>query len=209
MIYQVLNSEKFNLALSYLSKIDGDLKSVIDKFGPPPMWSRDPGFATLVYIVLEQQVSLASAKAAFEKLKNHLPNLNPLAFLDINDADLNKIGFSRQKIRYCRNIALAIVDGSLPIDEFLHMPDNTVRLELQKIIGIGPWTSNIYLLMALNRPDIWPVGDLALVSAVQKVKNLPARPNPLEFNSIGEPWKPWRAVAARILWHYYLSVNAK
>lgn len=205
MDIDTLNSSAFNTALTHLSLVDKDLKSVIDNFGPPPMWSRDPGFSTLVYIVLEQQVSLASAKAAYEKLKRYTPNLNPDKFLKIKDSKLKEIGFSRQKMQYCRNIALAIEEGVLQIDELLHLPDDRVRLELLKITGIGPWTADIYLLMALNRADIWPVGDLALISAVQKLKNLPKRPNTFEFETLGETWKPLRAVAARILWHYYLS----
>jgi len=195
----------YKSVLSHLARIDEDLGSVIKNFGPPPMWSRDPGFSTLVYIILEQQVSLASAKAAFERLKKFVPQFTPKNFLKIGDTDLKQIGFSRQKARYCRNIAIAIEDGSLPIDKFLHMPDDTVRFELQKIKGIGPWTADIYLLMVLNRPDIWPVGDLALITAIQKVKNLPERPTADEFKVLGDPWKPWRAVAARILWHYYLT----
>jgi DNA-3-methyladenine glycosylase II len=205
MDIDTLTSSAFNTALGHLSIVDKDLKSVIDNFGPPPMWSRNPGFSTLVYIVLEQQVSLASAKATYEKLKSHTPNLNPDRFLKIKDSKLKEIGFSRQKMRYCRNIALAIEEGSLRIDELLHLPDNTVRFELLKITGIGPWTADIYMLMALNRADIWPSGDLALISAIQKLKNLPERPNAIEFKTLGEAWKPFRAVAARILWHYYLS----
>jgi DNA-3-methyladenine glycosylase II len=169
------------------------------------MWSRDPGFPTLVYIILEQQVTLASAKAAFERLKKSIPQFTPENFLKLDDTDLKRIGFSGQKTRYCRNIAIAIEDGSLPIDDFLHMPDDSVRFEMQKIKGIGPWTADIYLLMALNRPDIWPIGDLALISAIQKVKNLPDRPSVDKFRVLGDSWKPWRAVAARILWHFYLS----
>jgi DNA-3-methyladenine glycosylase II len=205
MTIHSLNKSTLKSAIAHLAKIDKDLKSVIDNFGPPPMWSRDPGFPTLVYIVLEQQVSLASAKASFEKLKKHCLHLTPEDFLKINDAELKKIGFSRQKMRYCRNIATAIIDGQLNIDDFIHLPDKIIKAELMQIKGIGPWTADIYLLMALNRPDIWPVGDLALISAMQKLKNLPERPDISQFTDLGEPWRPWRAVAARILWHFYLS----
>ena len=205
MIIDPLNLSSFKSALSQLSATDRDIKFVVDKFGPPPMWSREPGFPTLIYIVLEQQVSLASAKAAYDRLCLHVPNLIPENFLKINDQRLKKIGFSRQKISYCRNIAHACIDGSLPIQELHNMSDISVSLELQKIKGIGPWTADIYLLMVLKRPDIWPLGDLALISAIHKLKNLPKRPSSEEFLRLGEPWKPWRAVAARVLWHYYLS----
>ncbi len=201
-----LTKATFSSALSYLSTIDKDLKFIIDNYGPPPMWSRDPGFTTLVYIVLEQQVSLASAKATFENLNRHTSPLTPEKFLLINDTELKKIGFSRQKTHYCRNIAAAIINGTLRINEFLHMPDNSVRLELLKITGIGPWTADCYLLMALKRQDIWPQGDLALLSALQQLKKLPQRPDNTQFERLGDVWKPWRAVAARILWHYYLSI---
>ena len=205
MVIDSLTRSSFNSAISLLSDKDKDLKMVIDSFGPPPMWSRDPGFPTLVYIILEQQVSLASAKAAFDKLLAYTPDLTPDRFLEINDQQLKKIGFSRQKMSYCRELAIACANGSLLIDDLQNMPDDLVRKELQKIKGIGPWTSDIYLLMVLKRPDIWPVGDLALISAIQNLKNLPTRPTSEEFALLGEDWKPWRAVAARILWHYYLS----
>jgi len=169
------------------------------------MWNRDPGFPSLVHIVLEQQVSLASAKAAFGRLKQILPLFTPKEFLKIDDITLREIGFSRQKKQYCRNIALAIDNGNLLLESFSDHPDDVVRNDLQKIVGIGPWTADIYLLMALRRPDIWPVGDLALVSALETVKKLTKRPSAEAFKSIGDSWKPWRAIAARILWHHYLS----
>jgi len=205
MKQKVLDSKTYKAALFQLAAIDDDLKGVLDQFGPAPFWSRVPGFATLIYIVLEQQVSLASAKVTFERLNKYVPNLTPGNFLKLDDLTLKKIGFSHQKTTYCRHISLAILDGLLPINKFTMMSDDSVRSELQKIKGIGPWTADIYLLIALNRPDIWPVGDLALISAVQKVKNLAQRPTLEEFQVLGNKWKPWRAVAARILWHFYLS----
>ncbi len=205
MIKYQLTTENFKAGLTWLAETDPDLGLIIKKHGPPPMWNREPGFPTLVHIVLEQQVSLASAKAAFERLKGTLPFFTPKNFLKIDDITLIEIGFSRQKRQYCRNIALAIENEELFLEDLPTHPDDVVRNELQKIIGIGRWTADIYLLMALNRPDIWPVGDLALVSALQVVKNLTRRPSTEEFEIIGESWKPWRAVAARILWHQYLS----
>lgn len=169
------------------------------------MWKRKPGFPTLVHIILEQQVSLASAKAAFDRLIAEVSPLTPVHFLEQDDAKLKTIGFSRQKTDYCRHLALAISKGQLNLAGLNLNDDSTVRQELIAIKGIGPWTANIYLLMALRRPDIWPVRDLALAVATQKLKNLSSRPTPNELDSIGSNWKPWRAVAARILWHYYLQ----
>jgi DNA-3-methyladenine glycosylase II len=200
-----LTPENFEKGILFLANNDPDLGAIVSSLRRPPMWTRKPGFPTLVHIVLEQQVSLASAKATFNRLNDALPVFTPGEFLQLNDMKLKQIGFSRQKSRYCRNIAIAINNKSLPIHDFENMADECVRDELQKINGIGHWTADIYLLMALRRPDIWPVGDLALASAVQDVKHLKTRPSPEKLDIIGRTWSPWRAVAARILWHHYLS----
>jgi DNA-3-methyladenine glycosylase II len=169
------------------------------------MWAREPGFPTLVHVILEQQVSLASAKAAFDRLRQAVPILTPAEFLKLDADTLKQVGFSRQKTRYCRILAHAITDGSLHLEWLEGMDDNRVRAELLKITGIGRWTADIYLLMALRRPDVWPTGDLALRAAVQRVKRLQSRPTSEELEALSELWKPWRAVAARIFWHHYLS----
>jgi len=169
------------------------------------MWAREPGFPTLLHIILEQQVSLASAKAAYNRLLAAVSLLTPDRFLELDDAALKAIGFSRQKTAYGRDLALAIIEGRLDLDALEVMDDATARSELIKIKGIGLWTADIYLLMALRRPDIWPRGDLALAVAVQQVKRLPACPTSDELDELGAAWRPWRAVAARLLWHHYLS----
>ena len=205
MIPKRLTPKTFRTALGYLSETDKDLKTIIESYGSPPMWIRDPGFPTLVHIILEQQVSLASAKAAFDKLNQVVSELLPKEFLLLDDQELKKIGFSRQKTNYCRYLAESIDSGSLQLDKLENKSDTEIRTELQKIKGIGSWTADIYLLMAMGRPDIWPQGDLALISAISHVKKLPSKPSDDDFKNLGKAWKPWRAVAARILWHYYLS----
>jgi DNA-3-methyladenine glycosylase II len=200
-----LSEQTFPLALSFLANQDPDLARVLAALGPPPLWKRDPGFPTLVHIILEQQVSLASAQAAFTRLGETLPDFTPREFLKLSTEELRRIGFSRQKTRYCRNLAETIMCGSIDLARLNEMDDDTARSALLCISGIGPWTADIYLLMALRRPDVWPVGDLALVNAVQEVKQLTSRPTERELELLSEPWKPWRAVAARILWHHYLS----
>jgi DNA-3-methyladenine glycosylase II len=200
-----LTEPAFGRALADLGRWDADIEAVVATHGPPPMWAREPGFATLVHIILEQQVSLASAKAAFDRLRAAVEVLTPAVFLDLDVETLRRIGFSRQKTRYCRNVADAIAEGSLDLDGLEHRSDDEVRTALVAITGIGRWTSDIYLMMALRRPDIWPAGDLALAIAAQRVKRLESRPTPPELEALGEPWKPWRAVAARVLWHHYLS----
>lgn len=202
---RTLTRASFEQAIDHLVQADQDLAKVVDVYGPPPMWMRDPGFPTLVLTILEQQVSLASAKAAYDKLLMKIGQLEPEAFLQLDDKLLRRVGFSRQKTRYCRILANAIQDGELPIEDLPGMTEDRVRAELERLTGIGRWTSDVYLLMALGRPDIWPVGDLALAIAIKDVKGLTARPRPREMAALAEGWRPWRAVAARVLWHQYLS----
>ncbi len=203
-----LDSTTFARGLRFLSRRDAALATILKTIGPPPMWSRKAGFATLVHIILEQQVSLASARAAMVRLRAAVSPLTPPGFLELNDAALHTIGFSRQKTEYGRQLAQAIVDGRLDLARLGRMDDGAVRTELLKIKGIGDWTADIYLLMALGRPDIWPRGDLALAVAMQEVKHLAARPSPEELDALSADWRPWRAVAARMLWHHYLSGRA-
>jgi DNA-3-methyladenine glycosylase II len=155
--------------------------------------------------VLEQQVSLASALAAFRRLEAAAGSLTPERFLRFSDAELLAIGFSRQKARYGRALAAALIDGSLDLERLATVDDDEVRRALEAIPGIGRWTSTIYLLMVLGRPDVWPFGDMALAAAVGEVKGLGHRPGPDEMEVIGEAWRPWRSVAARLFWHHYLA----
>jgi DNA-3-methyladenine glycosylase II len=155
-------------------------------------------------MILEQQVSLASARAAFNRLGEVLGEITPTSFLQLDDATLRAVGFSRQKTGYGRHLAEAIVGGRFDPDALTSASDDEVRAELVKLKGIGPWTAEIYLLMVLCRPDAWPVHDLALAVAAQQVKHLAERPGPEHLVTMAEPWRPWRAVAARILWHHYL-----
>ncbi len=201
----IVSVETIATGIEYLANIDADLNRIVAKLGPPPLWAREPGFGTLVHIILEQQVSLASARAAYEKLNTAAGTLKPSRFLDFSDFDLLGFGFSRQKSSYCRGLARAIEEGRLNLDSFKDLIDEEIRTRLIEIKGIGPWTADIYLLMALGRSDIWPVGDLALVSTMQQVKGLASLPDQDLMDKIAIPWKPWRSVAARILWHYYLS----
>jgi len=201
----MLTKKKLAQGVADLASRDEDLAAVVDKHGPPPLWSRKPGFPTLVQIILEQQVSLASAKAAFEKLKTALEEVTPEGLLGLNDGELKTIGFSRQKARYCRGLAQAIVDDELDLEGLSRLTDGDARKALTSLVGIGRWTADIYLLMALRRPDIWPKGDLALAKAAQQVKGLEELPGQDQLEELAESWQPWRAVAARILWHHYLS----
>jgi len=201
----IVNNSALDQGVRYLENQDKHLKLVVSKYGPPPLWERDQGFKTLIHIILEQQVSLASARAAFEKLSEHINVVSPANFLNISDRKLKEIGFSRQKMSYGRNLAIAINEGSLDLTMLSDLDDGDAKARLTKIKGIGPWTADIYLLMALGRPDVWPKGDLALALAVQKLKRMRTRPTTESLEKMSLKWQPWRSVAARILWHYYLS----
>jgi DNA-3-methyladenine glycosylase II len=184
---------------------DPDLAAVHQRLGLPPLWAREPGFATLVHIILEQQVSLASARAAFDKLCAAVDPLTPAGLLTLDDESLRRIGFSRQKSAYARHLANAMVAGRFDVDALATLPDEQVRARLLALKGIGPWSAEIYLLMALCRADAWPAGDLALAVAAQTIKGLAQRPDATRLTELAEAWQPWRAVAARLLWHHYLS----
>jgi DNA-3-methyladenine glycosylase II len=180
------------------------LDSIYRTHGTPPLWSREPSFATLIHIILEQQVSLASAASAFNKLKEKIGEITPENVLQLNDAEMKACYFSRQKTGYARNLAEAVLNRDLVLKALPKLPDQEIKLELKKIKGIGDWTADIYLLMAMLRPDIMPKGDLALHVAWQKLKDLEKRPKSDEFIKMAKMWKPFRSIAARLLWNFYL-----
>jgi DNA-3-methyladenine glycosylase II len=193
------------VAVHDLAARDRDLAGIVARFGLPPLWDRRPGFGTLVHLILEQQVSLASAQAAFDRLRVVADPLTPTRFQELTDADLLTVGFSRQKARYGRALASAVETGALDLDGLDALDDDDVHRALHAVPGIGPWTSTIYLLMVLGRPDVWPVGDIALAASVGEVKGLDRRPDAAEMAIIGEAWRPWRSVAARLFWLDYLG----
>jgi DNA-3-methyladenine glycosylase II len=188
-----------------LGESDPRLGVSVQRYGPPPLWSREPSYATLVHLILEQQVSLASAQAAFDRLGVALGgSVEPAGLLQLSDAELRAIGFSRQKTGYARTLASAMLDG-FDLDALNAMPDDEVRRALIAMPGIGPWTADIYLTMCLLRPDVWPHGDLALATSARDLLELDERPTFAELGVIAERWHPYRAVAARIFWHDYLQ----
>jgi DNA-3-methyladenine glycosylase II len=201
----ILNERFFAQGVRLLADRDAQLADVVQKYGSPPLWVREPGFPTLVYIILEQQVSLASAKAAFDRLNAAVRPLTPGRFLKLTDSELLRIGFSHQKTLYTRLLADSLASRHFDLRYLNDLHDDAARKMLTAFKGIGKWTADIYLLSALRRPDIWPTGDLALATAVQEVKRLRQRPSPERLEKISAPWRPWRAVAACLFWHHYLS----
>lgn len=188
-----------------LAKKDADLKAVIDTYGYPPFWNRKPDFETLIHIILEQQVSLASAKAALRKLKEKLDKVTPGRLAALTDAELKACYFSRQKIVYARSLAAAILNKELSIADLPALPDEAIRSSLTRIKGIGNWTVDVYLMMVLHRNDLFPAGDIALVNSVKYLKQLPAHTSKEEILFMAEAWKPHRTVAAFLCWYAYLK----
>ena len=203
-----LDESSLRRAVRILARRDPALAAIARQYGPPPLWAREPGFATLIHMILEQQVSLASARAVFERLRAALPVFEPTAFLALDDSAFKRAGITRQKTAYARELANAIASKALDLEQLARLDDAAAHQALTRIKGIGLWTSNVYLLMALGRPDAFPASDIALLVAAHKIKKLRKRPTPERLERLAENWRPWRAVAARLLWHFYLSEKA-
>ena len=198
-----LTNETLKAAAEVLAERDRHLASIYKIHGPPPMWARRPGFTTLLRVVLEQQVSLVSARAMFERLKANIEPFTAERFIEFGEPSLRALGVTRQKAHYCVQVAQSFTNSHL--DKIVRMNDEDAHARLVSIKGVGPWTANIYLLMVLRRPDIWPDGDVALATAVGKLRKINPRPAFTELARIAERWRPYRSVAARMLWQYYLA----
>ncbi len=188
-----------------MSARDTDLAAVVTRFGPPPLWARRPGYTTLAKIILEQQVSQASAAAIYRRLHRTIGGVTQERVLSAGERGLRGAGLTRQKAAYCVGIAQAIRRGDLDLRQLGRMDGPAARSVLIQVHGIGPWTADVYLLMALRQPDVWPHGDLALAKAVIQVKKMRKLPSYDRLTRMAVQWSPWRAVAARIVWHHYLS----
>jgi DNA-3-methyladenine glycosylase II len=204
-----LTTASLSRAARILAKADHDLAAILERHGPPPLWARRPGFTSLLRIILEQQVSLASARSTFERVRTRVSPLTPEGLAALGQRRLRALGVTRQKASYCRGLAREIVQGSLDMGGLSRMDDDAVRAELTAVRGIGPWTADIYLLMALRRPDVWPSRDLALAAAAGRVKRLRRSPSPERLTRLAEAWRPYRSVAARMLWQHYLAERSR
>jgi DNA-3-methyladenine glycosylase II len=202
---QPLTRKTLALAARDLAMRDETLASILATHGVPPLWKRATGFRTLVHIILEQQVSLKSAKSMLLRLEGAIQPFTPDRFVQLGDAQLRRLGVTRQKSSYLLHLSESIGSGELGLKQLSRLSDNEVLLQLTRIKGIGSWSANIYLLMAMRRADIWPAGDLALAVAIKDLEGLERRPGPDEIEQIAEKWRPYRAVAARMLWQYYLA----
>jgi len=205
----VINNRSLRTAAAELAKRDRDLAQIFKTHGPPPLWRRATGFSTLVHIILEQQVSLRSAAAIFGRLTAAIQPFEPEQISRVGEMHLRSLGLTRQKAAYLVHLANAIADGELKLGRLSRLSDDAARLMLMKVKGIGAWSADVYLLMAMRRADIWPVGDLALAVALKDLRKLEKRPGPDELFEVAETWRPYRAVAARMLWQYYLAQRGR
>jgi DNA-3-methyladenine glycosylase II len=203
------SQKNFRQICDELAATDKSLKEIVDMYGYPPMWTRPNTFESLIHIILEQQVSLASALAALNKLKARLKNLSPKTLLTLNDEELKACYFSRQKTIYARELAQALNSKKISLRAFETMEDDKIREQLTSIKGIGNWTVDIYLMFVLQRADIFPPGDLAAVNALKQIKKLKKDTDRSDLLKITAKWSPYRTVATMILWHYYLSLRKK
>ena len=200
-----LTQKTLALAARELAARDELLAAIHATYGDPPLWQRATGFRTLVHIILEQQVSLSSAKSMLLRLETAIQPFTPERFLELGESYLRGLGVTRQKSHYLLQLSESVENRELSLKQLARLGDDQALIELTRIKGIGLWSANIYLLMAMRRADIWPAGDLALAVALRELKGLSKRPSPEELERIAEQWRPYRAVAARMLWQYYLG----
>ena len=199
------NEDNFQELCDKLFRKDKDLRRIGKEHGYPPMWTRPATFQTLILTILEQQVSLASAYAAFRKLRERIGYVTPVKILSLSDEELRSCYFSRQKIVYARELAKAIQSKQLRLKKFSIAHEDEVRIELKKIKGIGDWTVDVYLMHALQRSDLFPLGDIALVNSLKEVKRLNGNTTREDMLAIAESWRPYRTIASMILWHAYIQ----
>jgi DNA-3-methyladenine glycosylase II len=191
-----------------LSHIEPRFARIVARHGMPPLWPRQPGFATLALLMLEQQVSLAQARTMFQRIVAAAGEMTPEAVRSLGVEGLRAIGVTRQKSAYLHALADTLVGGGFDIHALSAMADDAVADRLDALHGVGQWTAQCYLLFALRRPDAFPAADLALMESTRALWRLRARPSPEALLKRAEAWRPWRSVAARLLWHHYLSERA-
>lgn len=204
-MHTTFDTTNFHLLCDKLARKDKELKNIVKQHGHPPMWTRKQGFETLILTILEQQVSLASAFAAYKKLKTKIGTVTPSKILAMSNDELRECYFTRQKQVYAKELAAAVVSKQLQLKKFSGMSDEDVRAQLTSVKGIGNWTADVYLMHALHRTDLFPLGDIALVNSLKENKQLYAQISKEELLEIAEPWRPYRTIAAFILWHAYIK----
>ena len=200
------SGEEISVALDFISRQDPDFAAALTLIQPLPERTRPAGFEHLTKIIIEQQVSLASAEAIWKRLTAAITPFSPDIMIGLSEEDLRSLGLSRQKARYCRALAEDILEQRLILDILHEQDDDEVLTQLTQVKGIGRWTAEIYMMACLGRTDVWPAGDVALQSAFGHLKKMPVRPSIEQMDEMAEPLRPYRTIAARILWRYYADV---
>jgi DNA-3-methyladenine glycosylase II len=209
MLAHIRTEADLDLALAELGRADPRFLALVATAGRPPLRRRPDGYAGLAATIVAQQLSTASAGAIWARLAAAFDPLAPEAIMRARPARLNRLGLSSAKIRSLKAIARAIARGELALASLADLAAEDAHAALTAIHGIGPWTADIYLLSCLGHADAWPAGDLALQEAVRLAFGLAARPTAKEMVLLAEPWRPWRSVAARVLWTYYRAVKGR
>lgn len=202
---KILDKQHFEEKCNWCVIIDPKLQPVISRFGYPPFWHREPNFATLILTILEQQVSLASAKAAYNKLVERIGLVTPENLFNLTDDELRACYFSRQKVVYSKNLASEIMSGNLDLNELNNLTEPEIRSTLIKFKGIGYWTIDMYLLMSLHFADIFPPGDLATIKSVYELDLVPSSFSKEEIVNFMKKFSPFQSVATYILWQSYIE----
>jgi len=208
-MFETFDQTSFHQLCNLAGSRDADLQVILNRYGYPPFWSRPNTFESLVHVILEQQVSSASALATLNKLKAKIKEITPERLLLLTDQELKECYFSRQKTAYVRHLAENIVNSRLSLSEMETMDDLSIRNRLKSIKGIGDWTVDIYLIFMLHHKDIFPIGDLAAVNSLKKVQGLAAGVSKAEVLAAADQFKPYRTIATMLLWHAYLEERKK
>ena len=203
-----LDPQTFREGLQLLSSEDRSLARILEVHGEPGFWWRPPGFATLTLLIIEQQVSLESAAAVYRRVAGALP-ITPEAMAELSPVTLGELGVTRQKAGYVIGLAQSIQSSEVDLDEISRLDPDLAHRALTSIRGIGPWTADAYLLSALGHPDVFPVGDRALQVGAGETLGMETVPDQAELELLSEAWRPLRAVAARLIWHGYLSARGR
>lgn len=209
LMHLQFHKDNFKQLCNSLAKREVIFKNIIQTHGYPPIWTRPASFTTLIHIILEQQVSLASAKAALNKLKEKIGTITPAKVLALTDSEMKACYFSRQKMVYARELASAVITKKIQLKKLKQYPDNEIRMMLQQVKGIGDWTADVYLLFSLQRTDIFPIGDLAMVNSLKHEIQATTNISKDQLLALSEAWRPHRSIATILLWHSYLSRRNK
>jgi DNA-3-methyladenine glycosylase II len=207
--YQTIPRNQFEQLCDWVASVDADMAQIIIRYGYPPFWDRPNTYETFVHLILEQQVSLASARAALEKLREKVGLITPENVARLSDEGLQAAYFSRQKAGYVKQLTRQVLDKQLDFAALALLPDGEIRRTLVQLKGVGNWTVDVYLILVLHRRDCFPWGDIAAVNALKQLKGLPKDVSPDDLQAVVATWHPYRTIGTMLLWHYYLSVRKR